>query len=214
MITVYGRNTSSNVQIVMWALAELGIPCERHDIGHSYGGNDTPEYLAMNPMGLVPTIRDGDLVLWESAAILRYLAAKYGDADFWPRDPAERARLDMWAEWSKTTFGPAFNFGVFIPSVRTPKAKRNEAVIAKAIEAVKPIARLLDDRIGDGPWLAGDVFTFGDILTGNLLYRYFEHDFDRADTPALRAYYDRLRTRPAYLEHNCVSYEPLRAKED
>ena len=95
MITVYGRATSSNVQIAMWTIGEIGLEYERLDIGHSYGGNDTPEYLAMNPNGLVPTIRDGDLVLWEAAAIMRYLAARYGDEDFWPRDPAVRAPLDM-----------------------------------------------------------------------------------------------------------------------
>lgn len=214
MITVYGRTTSSNVQIVMWAIAELGLEFERHDIGHSHGGNNTPEYLAMNPMGLVPTIRDGDLVMWESGAILRYLAAKYGGEAFWPRDPAIRAPLDMWAEWCKTTFGPAFNTGIFFPLVRFAPSKRNPEAIAKAVEAVKPLVRMLDKRIGDGPWLAGEAFTFADILTGNLLYRYFEVDFERTRTPALRAYYDRLRTRHAYLEHNCVSYEPLRAKED
>ncbi|MEM7544132.1 MAG: glutathione S-transferase family protein [Pseudomonadota bacterium] len=214
MITVYGRDTSSNVQIVMWAIAELGLECERHDIGHSYGGNDTPAYLAMNPMGLVPTIRDGDLVMWESGAILRYLAARYGDEVFWPRDPAVRAPLDMWAEWCKTEFGPKFNYGVFVPSVRTAASKRDNVAIAKAVEATKPLAHMLDARIGNGPWLAGAHFTFADILTGNLLYRYFEHEFERAPTPALRAYYDRLRTRPAYLKHNCVSYEPLRARDD
>jgi glutathione S-transferase len=214
MITVYGRATSSNVQIVMWAIGELGLAHERRDIGHSYGGNDTAEYLSMNPMGLVPTIRDGDLVMWESGAIMRYLAAKYGDEVFWPRDPATRARLDMWAEWCKTTFGPTFNGKVFFPSVRIAPSKQNKEAIAKGVEEVKPLARLLDRRIGEGPWLAGEHFTFADILTGNLLYRYFELDFERTRTPALRAYYDRLKARSAYAEHNCVSYEPLRARED
>ncbi len=213
MITVYGRSTSSNVQIVMWAIGELGLEYQRHDIGHSHGGNDTPAYLAMNPMGLVPTIRDGDLVMWESGAILRYLAARYGDDRFWPRDPAIRGPLDMWAEWCKTEFGPTFNYRVFVPMVRVAPSRQDKAAIAKAIEATKPLARMLDRRIGAGPWLAGDDFTFADILTGNLLYRYFEHDFDKTRTPNLRAYYDRLRGRPAYLEHNCVSYEPLRVRD-
>jgi len=213
MITVFGRNTSSNVQIVMWAVAELGLQHERLDIGHSYGGNDTPEYLSMNPMGLVPTIRDGDVVLWESAAILRYLAARYGDEVFWPRDPAVRAPLDAWAEWCKTALAPTFNYGVFVPSVRTPPSKQDKAAIAAAVEQTKPLVRMLDQRIGDGPWMAGDAFTFADIMTGNLLYRYFELPFERIETPNLLAYYHRLRTRPAYLEHNCVSYEPLRATD-
>lgn len=214
MMTVYGRATSSNVQIVMWALGELGLEADRLDIGHSYGGNDTPEYLAMNPNGLVPVLRDGDVVLWESCAILRYLAARHGDETFWPQDPAARAPLDMWAEWAKTSFGPAFNLGVFIPSVRTPASKRDDAAIARAVDRVKPLVLMLDKRLGRGPWLAGDDFTFADIPVGNLLYRYFTHEFDRAETPNLRAYYDRLCERPAYAERNCVSYEPLRAKDE
>ena len=212
MITVYGRATSANVQIVMWAIGELGLPYERLDLGHNYGGVDTPEYLAMNPNGLVPTIRDRDLVMWESSAILRYLAAKYGDATFWPENPDERGPLDMWAEWIKTAFVPAFNLGVFWPLVRTAKADRDEAAIAAAVEKVKPLARLLDARIGAGPWLAGDDFTFADILTGHTLYRYYTVDMDRAETPALDAYYARLQERPAFVEHSMVSYDPLRVE--
>lgn len=96
MITVYGRATSSNVQLVMWGLAELGLACERLDYGHVHGGLDTPAFRALSPHGLVPVIRDGDLVIWESAAILRYLAGRYGSAPFWPAEPAARARIDMW----------------------------------------------------------------------------------------------------------------------
>lgn len=213
-LIVYGRATSSNVQIVMWAIAELGLTATRHDVGHSYGGNDTPEYRAMNPNGLIPVLKDGDLILWESAAIVRYLCAKYGTPPLWPDDPAERAPLDMWAEWAKNTFNPVFNYQVFVPSVRTAPSARDHAAIAKATEATKPLARIFDERIGDGPYLAGDRFTFADIICGNLLYRYFTHEFDRADTPNLRAYYDRLCERPAYAEFNNVSYEPLRARDE
>ncbi|WP_340108197.1 glutathione S-transferase family protein [Pikeienuella sp. HZG-20] len=211
MITVFGRATSSNVQIVMWTLAELGLTAERLDYGHSYGGIDTPEFLAMNPNGLVPVLKDGDLTLWESAAILRYLAARYGDAAFWPRDPAARAPLDMWAEWCRTTLAPAFNYGVFFPLVRNPPSTRDQAKIDHAIETLKPVMRRLDARIGAGPWMAGETFTFADVTVGNLLYRYQTVDFDKAETPAVDAYYARLVARPAYAEHVMVSYEPLRA---
>lgn len=213
MLTVYGRDTSSNVQIVMWAAAELGLDVDRRDYGLNFGGNDTPEYLAMNPNGLIPTMKDGDLTLWESAAILRYLAARYGEEPFWPRDPVVRAPLDMWAEWVRTTFGPTYNGRVFFPSVRVPPSKQDRDAIARGVEATKKVALMLDDRLGDGPWLAGADFTYADIMTGNLLYRYFEHEFDRADAPRLRAYYDRLRERPAYAEHNCISFEALRARD-
>ena len=106
MITVWGRATSVNVQAVMWALAELGIACERIDVGGAFGGLDTPEFRAMNPNGRIPVLRDRDVFLWESAAIVRYLGAQYGSGGFWPADPLSRAKLDKWAEWMKTSFGP------------------------------------------------------------------------------------------------------------
>lgn len=212
MITVYGRATSSNVQIVMWAIGELGLAHERLDYGHSYGGTQTPEYLAMNPNGLVPTMRDGDLVLWESGAILRYLAARYGAEPFWPADPARRAPLDMWAEWAKTTFGPAL-FPIFQQLVRLPKAERSAAALEAGVVAMAPVAKRLDARLGAGPWLAGEDFAFADIAAGTLLYRYYTFPFARAETPALDAYYERLKARPAYAKHAMVSYEPLRAPD-
>lgn len=216
MITVYGRATSSNVQIVMWAIAELGLPHERLDYGHVHGGVDEPEYRALNPNGLVPTIRDrtggGDVVLWESAAILRYLVDRYGAPPFQPEDKAHRARLDMWAEWMKSTFIPAFNLGVFWPLIRTAAADRDGAALDRAIEAVKPLALRLDERIGEGPWMDGDDFTFADVMVGHALFRYFTVPMARAETPALSAYYDRLQGRPAYAEHVMISYDVLRAE--
>ena len=75
MLTVYGRADSSNVQAVMWCIAELGLPHERYNIGHRFGGTNTPEFIAMNPSGMVPVLVDGEgFALWESSAILRYLA--------------------------------------------------------------------------------------------------------------------------------------------
>ena len=107
MLTVYGRATSLNVQVVMWTLAELDLPVDRIDIGFGFGGTDMPEYLAMNPNGLVPVLKDENVTLFESAAILRYLAARYARFPFWPEDPVARAPVDMWAEWSKTTLQPS-----------------------------------------------------------------------------------------------------------
>lgn len=210
MITVWGRATSSNVQIAMWALAELGLEAERIDLGGAFGGLDTPDYRAMNPNGRIPVLKDGELVLWESATILRYLGARYGSPAFWPADPGVRARLDMWAEWTKTTFAQAFNYGVFWQLVRTPSAERDMNQIAKNIEAVKPLARMLDTRIGAGPFMAGDDLSFADVMVGHQLYRYYTLDIDRAETPHLDAYYARLTARPAFAEHAMVSYEPLR----
>ena len=214
MIEVFGRATSGNVQIVMWAAAELGLEIKRHDLGHSHGGLDTPEFMAMNPNGLIPVIRDHETgaTLWEAAAILRYLGALYGDGDFWPLDPGRRGELDMWAEWCKWTFTPAFNLKIFWQAVRTAADQRDLAAEALAIEALKPLARMLDARIGDGPYLSGARLSFADIMAGHQLYRYYTLDFDRAETPALDAYYALLKEREPFAEHVCVSYEPLRVR--
>jgi len=213
MITVWGRATSGNVQIVMWALAELGLACERLDVGGAFGGNDTPEYRAMNPNGLVPVLRDGDgPFLWESAAIVRYLGATYGGEQFWPATPARRAVADKWAEWIKTSFGPAFVTGIFWPIIGATAGKRDLAAIAAGEKRLKSLALMLDSRLAETPFIGGDDVCFADMVVGGLLYRYFTLDFERADTPKLRAYYDRLTQRAAYAAHVMVSYDSLRAK--
>jgi glutathione S-transferase len=210
MLTIWGRKTSSNVQIIMWAVAELGLRHQRIDWGGKFGGNDDPEYRRMNPNGLIPTIKDGDLVVWESGAILVYLAARYGDESFWPSDPARRAPLDMWAEWIKSSFSPPLTSQVFWQLVRTGAAERSQALIDDGVGKLMRLAPLLDARLGAGPYLDGERLCFADIMTGHLLYRYFTLNFDRADTPNISAYYQRLQGRPAYREHVMVSYESLR----
>ncbi|WP_187970123.1 glutathione S-transferase family protein [Aquibium microcysteis] len=212
MIKVWGRATSSNVQMVMWALAEIGLPCERVDVGGSFGGTDTEAYRAMNPNRLVPVLQDGELTLFESAAIVRYLGARYGSDRFWPTDPAVRAPLDMWAEWIKTSFGPLFLGQVFWPLIGQRQEMRDTAALAAAEARLAALAGMLDERLaGDtGPFLGGDAPCFADIIVGTLLYRYFTLECQRAATPALAAYYDRLSRRPAYGAQVMVSYDSLR----
>lgn len=214
MITVYGRATSSNVQLVMWMIGELGLEHRRLDYGHAFGGTDTPEYRAMNPMGRVPAMRETqpggeDLVMFESGAIARYLAGRYGTDPFWPEDPARRAALDVWAEWIKVTFAPAFAQPIFWALLNHPRGQGRGAV-RDAAEALMPLAQILDRRLGEGPWLAGETFTFADIWAGHLLYRYTVLDFDKAPTPSLDAYYGRLAERPAFARHVTVDFEVLR----
>ena len=210
MITVWGRNTSSNVQTVMWALGELGLEHERIDWGGAFGGNDDPDYRAMNPNGLIPVLRDGDIVLWESPAIVRYLGAKYGDGRFWPTDPGLRARQDMWAEWVKTSVSPELIYKVFWQLVRTASSDRDAAVVASGEKALQTLMPRLDIRLSESAFLGGEDICFADIIAGHVLYRYMTLDFKKPVTPNLDAYYERLATRPAYREHVMVSYESLR----
>lgn len=213
MITIYGRATSGNVQIAMWAIGELGLEHERLDYGGKFGLTDTPQYVSMNPNKLVPTMKDGELVLWESAAIVRYLGATYGKEAFWPQSPVRRAPIDQWAEWAKTSFWPTFLTGIFAQLIFTPEAKRDTAVIDAAAQKLQPLAKMIDARFERSPYLGGGTVAFGDCIFGAMLYRYFTLDgFARADTPSLRAYYDRLTERPAYRKHAMVDYEAMRVR--
>ncbi|OQM75183.1 glutathione S-transferase family protein [Manganibacter manganicus] len=212
MITVWGRTTSSNVQTVMWALAELGLEHERIDVGGPFGGLDTPEFSAMNPNRLIPVLRDGDEYLWESASIVRYLAARYGSERFWPTDPLKRAKLDQWSDWTKTTLVPAFLTHVFQPMMRNKPGERDEAALAKGIANLGKVMRVLDGRLPAGAYLGGNEPCFADVVVGVLLYRYFTLEIERPALPHLEAYYGRLTERPAYARHVMISYDFMRAK--
>jgi glutathione S-transferase len=204
MLTVYGRATSINVQAVMWCIAELGLAHERLDYGFGFGGTDTPEFLAMNPNGLVPVLSDDHVTMFESAAIVRYLAGRHGRFPFWPEDPVARAPVDMWAEWGKGTLQASFLRPVFWPALT------GAAVTEADLAGFERNLDILEARLGDGPWLLGRDFTLADLEAGLPLYRYFTLDLPRRDRPALAGYYARLAERPAYARHVMVPYDALR----
>lgn len=211
-ITIWGRADSSNVQLVMWGAAELDLPVRRIDAGQRFGGTDTADYRAMNPHGKVPTMRDGDLVMWESAAILRYLAARYGDGGpLWPADPVQRAPVDMWAEWAKQSGPSLFTYPIFWHSIRTPKAERDPDQIARSLatweDALEPLAAQLERH----DWVAAAQFSLADVAVGHLMYRWFTLDLPRRPRPPVEAWYRRLCDRPAFRQHVMVSYEALKA---
>ena len=208
-VTIYGRRNSSSVQLVMWAVNELGLPHERLDYGHGHTSTHTNEYLLKSPMGQVPVLEDGQVCLFESAAILRYLGAKYGDEIFWPPNVDKRGRLDSWAEWGKNTFTTAV-LQIFVYDVRMSPESRDPNFLKNASEKVIRLAKILDAHVAKKPWIGGADFTFADIACGHILYRYFNLDWKQPDLPALAAYYSRIRERPAFKEHVMVSYEALR----
>lgn len=214
MLDVWGRKSSSNVQAVMWAIEELGLSYQRHDVGLMYGGNDTSEYLAMNPNGTVPTMRDdGGEPLFESAAIIRYLGSKYGDAHFWPKALEARTQVDVWAEWSKLNIALKFTAPIFWLVVRTAPSQRNPEAIRKGLDVFEANLKIADGRLARHDYLVGDVFTAADIVFGHVLYRYYDIDIERSNLPAVRAYYERLTKRPAFQKHVMVSYEELRVSD-
>ncbi len=211
MLKVWGRKTSSNVQAVMWCIGELGLPYQRVDIGHKYGGNHTPEFLAMNPNGLVPVVRDGEgQPLFESAAIVRYLASRYGSDDFWSHEPLARAGVDIWAEWAKSSVYVAFIRPIFWPLVAQKAEERDIEAVKQAVDNLAKLLKIADDRLAQHDYLAGDRLTVADIMFGTLLYRYYTLEIARPLLPALENYYQRLTQRPAYQEHVMISWDELR----
>ena len=209
MLKIWGRKNSINVQKVRWAVGELGLAHERIDAGGAFGGLDTEEFGVLNPNRRVPAIDDDGTVVWESHAIVRYLAAKYGDGTLWPTDPTMRARTDQWTDWTLADLQPAFIGGVFWNFYRTPEAQRNWPQIRQGIARSAILFRLLDRHLETTPYLAGDTLTFGDIPAGAQLYRYFELEIDRPSLPAVEAWYERLKARPAYREHVMVPFDDL-----
>ncbi len=213
MLTIWGRRDSSNVQALMWCVGELGLPYDRVDAGHRFGGTSTAEFRAMNPNGTVPVLRDGsNPPLWETGAILRYLANRYGTASFWPVDLIERTEVDRWAEWAKINIALGFTSPVFWRVVRTAAPDRDPEAIARALAALEDKLRIADDRLARHRYLVGDAFTLADIQFGHILYRYYDIEIARAEMPNLRRYYETcLAPRPAFREHVIVTYDNLRA---
>ena len=201
MRQVLGRANSSNVMKVVWLLDELGLAYERTDVGGPFGGTDTPEYAAMNPNRTIPTLVEGDFVLWESNAILRYLASAHvADAPLWPADVRARASIDRWMDWQQAVLGSPLRV-MFQGLVRTPPGQRDMAAITAAATTAGHAWTLLDAVLERVPYVAGPAFTLADIALGVHVHRWFALDVARPDTPRVRAWYEHLLARPAYARH-------------
>jgi len=197
MMTVWGRLSSINVQKVVWTLLHLSIDHERIDAGGPHGGLDTDAFGALYPNRRIPVLADGETVLFESNAIVRYLTARYDAGGLWPEDPVVRARSDMWMDWASTALGPSLTTLLF-QLVRTPEEKRDAAAIKAATTEVNRLFGIVDDWLATSAYLVGDQLTIGDIPVGASTYRYFALPIERPDLRNLETYYARLQEHPAY----------------
>jgi glutathione S-transferase len=200
MLRIWGRTNSINVQKALWCLAELDIDYERIDAGLQYGVVNTPEYRAMNPNGVVPTIDDDGFILWESNAIVRYLAQRYGAGGLCPADMRERFVAEQWMDWQSTMLWPTFR-DAFWGLVRTPAEARDETVIAKSQQAAAKLLEGLETQLGKTRYVANDGLTMGDIPIGISVYRCFKLGIDRSAFARIGAWYDGLTDRPGYRAH-------------
>jgi glutathione S-transferase len=200
MLRIWGRTNSINVQKVMWAVGEVGRPHERIDVGGAFGGLDSAEYRALNANGRIPTIEDDGVVVWESNACVRYLAARYSADGLWPEDPVARAGADMWMDWQQTTLLTDMTT-VFWGLVRTPEAERDHVAIEAAAGRLGGLWRRLDNHLAGRRYVAGDHFTMGDIPVGAACYRYYQLAIERPKLAAIEAWYGRLQQRKPYRTH-------------
>ena len=197
MLKIWGRANSVNVRKVLWCCEELGVPFERVDAGMQFGVVNTPEYRKLNPNGLVPTIEEDGFVLWESHAIVRYLAAKHGAGSLWPTDLRTRADADRWMDWAGSSFLPAFR-PVFWGLVRTAPEQRDMKAIDEGARKCSEFAGYVDAALAGRPFIAGEQLTMGDIPLGCHLHLWLNMPIERPAYASLAAWHKRLLARPAF----------------
>jgi len=198
-LKIWGRANSVNVQKVLWCLAELDLAYERIDAGMAFGKNDQAEYLAMNPNGRVPTLVDGDFVLWESNSVMRYLALAYAPASpIYPSAPRRRAGVDRWLDWTLSTLQPV-DRPVFWALVRTPIEQRDMAKIQKDADAEAVQWRIVDAQVASRRFIEGDDFTFADIALGAYARRWFGVEgVTKPSFANLERWFAEIGSRPAF----------------
>lgn len=210
MLTIWGRKTSSNVQALMWCVGELGLDYLRFDVGHRYGGTDSEAFYQLNPNRTVPVLQDGDNPpLWETGAILRYLASRYADDAFWPGDLLARTEVDRWAEWSKQNIALGFTAPVFWRVVRTPAAERDPQAIAAAVKALEQKLAIAETRLAGSRYLRA-IRSPRRHPVWPCAVPLLCHRHHPSFPPHLAAYYARLTERPAFRQHVMVSYDELK----
>ena len=199
-LTIWGRANSVNVQKVLWCLAELEVPYQRIDAGMAFGQNDTAEYLAMNPNGRVPTLVDGDYVLWESNSIMRYLNLAYGKGSaIYPQDAKGRAAVDRWLDWTLSTLQPV-DRPVFW-ALRTPPEKRDMVQIQKDADAEAVQWRIIEAQVASRRFVEGDQFTIADIALGAFARRWFGVEgVTKPKLPNLERWFAQISQRPGFIQ--------------
>jgi glutathione S-transferase len=200
MLKIWGRKTSSNVQKVLWCCGELDIAFERIDIGGPFGGNQDAEYLALNPNGLVPTVQDGELIMWESNTICRYLCTTRHGERLYPSDPATRTHVERWMDWQLSAIGPPMG-GLLMGLIRSKPEERNQAAIEAARRRALAAWTIVEDELANRPYLAGSQLSLAEIVLGTQVYRWHTFPIERPPLKNLKAWYDRMRERPAFRTH-------------
>lgn len=194
MLKVLGRKTSGNVQKVLFYLEETGTPYTREDYGRQFSNTQTPEYLKLNPNAKVPTIVDGDVVIWESNTILRYLATKAGSA-LYPADRAARTHVERWMDWQLGNLNPPY-MALFRES-KLPPGQRG-ADYAAQVKTIGNELSILDGRLAETPWLGGAEMSIADICLAPIVYRCLRFPIDLPALESLKRWDATASSRDAF----------------
>ena len=201
-LRILGRANSFNVRKVLWLCDELGLPFLREDWGRGFRPTTTPAFLHLNPAAQVPVVLDGDLVLRESNAILRYLCLKHGAEALYPSAPALRVRVEQWMDWVAYDLTHAMR-GAFLGGQLGEAPWNNAWFVEQGRKDFTHCMLVLDGELSDGrAYICGDDLTLADIPLGLVVNRWFAvTGFGKPDYPAVSAYFERLSQRPAYRRH-------------
>ena len=200
MLRIWGRTNSINVMKVLWCCEELELEYERTDAGMQFGIVDEPSFLAMNPNGRIPVIEDNNLILWESNAIVRYLAEKYGAGSLYPGQLAQRAQAGQWMDWQQTTLSPPLTT-VFWALVREVPAQPNPAQLSATIESLDRLWSIVDQQLSEKDYIIGAQFSMADIPLGAAAWRWFSLAIERPSVPNVEAWHERLKLRTGFKNH-------------
>jgi glutathione S-transferase len=195
MLRVLGRATSGNVQKVIWLLEELGTPYKREDYGRQFNNTQDAAYLKLNPNGKVPTLVDGDTVVWESNTILRYVCNKQGSNGFYPDDAAAQSQVDRWLDWQLASLNNPY-LGIF-REAKKPAAER-AASWAQDAKEMKAQLDILEGGMGGKAWIAGNAMTIADICLGPIVHRCLDFPVDLPGLAGVRAWREKIAARPAF----------------
>jgi glutathione S-transferase len=194
MLRLLGRKTSGNVQKVLWLLEELQLAYEREDYGRQFGNTGDEDYLSLNPTGKVPTLIDGDNVIWESNTILRYLCSKTG-SDLLPVDPAVRSSCETWMDWLLASLNT--NYLEIFKETKKPEEERSPK-LSEMSNALGTQLDILDGHLRANEWVGGAVMTVADIALGPICNRCISFPVELPSLVNIDRWHKMISARPAY----------------
>lgn len=210
MITIWGRESAINVRKVLWCCQEINLPFERIDAGRQYGRLDDADFLALNPNGLIPTLVDKDYVLWESHAIVKYLALEYGaDTPLYAGTSKRLASIDRWMDWASGTLWPGSLHALFRAIVRTQEAERDMRAIEVNSADVKKKWGIVDQWLRGKDYIEGRHFSIADIVLGVYAQCWVSLGLNQqVDLPNFQRWYQQLEDREGFQRYATIPPGP------